>query len=427
MWISPRSITRRRLIQATSLGAGLAWSPWLRGTAALHEQQSNRAGILVFLQGGPAHQDTFDLKPDAALEYRGEFGPIVTRVPGLAICEHLPRLAQLADRFALIRGISHNLADHGLGTRYLMTGNRPNPLLKYPSFGAVASREFPARDELPTYVAIDHDPEGPGYLGVRHGALSTGQHPRPGRPFEVRGITLGDGVTLAQFQARHNLARDLDQAFRGFEQLDDEVLGLDRFAQQARAIIGSPRTRAAFDLTREDPRILDRFGDREHSHSYLLASRLIEAGVRFVTILVDGWDTHSNNFAALRRTLLPGLDQGLSALLQTLEEKGLLDMTTVLVTGEFGRTPKVNGGAGRDHWARAMFALLAGAGIQPGVVTGATDAVAAEPSGEGYSPEDLAATFLQALGISPTTEYQTEAGRPITLVRDGQPIADVCA
>jgi hypothetical protein len=203
-------------------------------------------------------------------------------------------------------------------------------------------------------VAIDHDPEGPGFLGVQHGALSTGEHPRPGRPFEVRGITLGDGITLRQFQARNALAGDLDNAFRGYDQLDEEVRGLDRFSRQARAIIGSPRTRAAFDLTQESPTILQRFGSHEHSHSYLLACRLIEAGVRFVTVLVDGWDTHNANFTSLQKTLLPGFDQGLSALLETLEEKGLLSTTSVLVTGEFGRTPKINGGAGRDHWARAQ-------------------------------------------------------------------------
>jgi hypothetical protein len=369
----------------------------------------------------------FDLKPNAPPEYRGEFRPIATVVPGIEICEHLPRLAQLSDRYALIRGITHNLADHGLGTRYVMTGNRPNPLLRHPTFGSVASRELKAAKDVPAYVAIDHDPEGPGYLGVQHGALATGEHPRPNRPFEVRGITLGDGVTLRQFQGRQSLARDLDTAFRGFEQLDDEVRGLDRFSQQAQTIISSPRTRTAFDLARESPRILQRFGAHEHSHSYLLACRLIEAGARFVTVLVDGWDTHSGNFTALKQTLLPSFDQGLSALLQTLEEKGLLTTTSVLVTGEFGRTPKTNGGAGRDHWARAMFALLAGGPVKQGVVVGQTDAHAAEPDGVGYTPEDLAATFYHTLGISPSTEYQTDAGRPITLVRDGRVIREVCA
>ncbi|MCU0880126.1 MAG: DUF1501 domain-containing protein [Pirellulaceae bacterium] len=424
---SPREFSRRSLLQAGALGAGLSLSQFLRLSHAAPGNDAGRSGILIFLQGGPSHQDMFDLKPNAPAEYRGEFRPIQTTVPGVEICEHLPKLAKLAHRYAVIRGISHNLADHGLGTRYVMTGNRPNPLLKHPTFGSVVSREFPAREELPTHVAIDHDPEGPGFLGVQHGALSTGEHPRPGRPFEVRGITLGDGITLRQFQARNALAGDLDNAFRGYDQLDEEVRGLDRFSRQARAIIGSPRTRAAFDLTQESPTILQRFGSHEHSHSYLLACRLIEAGVRFVTVLVDGWDTHNANFTSLQKTLLPGFDQGLSALLETLEEKGLLSTTSVLVTGEFGRTPKINGGAGRDHWARAMFALLAGAGAKMGSVTGQTDAHAAEPDGVVYTPDDLAATYFHALGISPTTEYQTEAGRPITLVRDGRVIRDAIA
>jgi hypothetical protein len=367
----------------------------------------------------------FDLKPEAPAEYRGHFRPIKTNVPGLEICEHLPKLAASADKYALIRGLSHNLSDHGLGTRYLLTGNRPSPLMRFPVFGSVASKELPAPPDLPAYVAIDRELEGPGYLGVQYGPLATGEHPRIGRPFSVRGITLGDDLTIDQFQARRSLTSDLDTAFRGYEELDDEVRGLDRFAQQAYSIISSPRARAAFDVASESPQIASRFGTHEHSQSYLLACRLIEAGVRFVTVIVDGWDTHNNNFDTLKGQLLPSLDQNLTAMFQTLESKGLLASTSILVTGEFGRTPKVNGGAGRDHWARAMFALLAGGIAQGGAVVGATDDQAAEPAGEGFTPDDLAATFFQSLGIDPATEYHTGSGRPITLVRDGTVIPGV--
>jgi hypothetical protein len=421
--------TRRTALKVGALGAGLSLSQFLRLShafpAAGQMRDFGRSGILVFLQGGPSHQDMFDLKPEAPAEYRGQFNPIRTNVPGLEICEHLPKLATIADKYAVVRGLSHNLSDHGLGTKYVATGNRPSPLMRFPEFGSVASRELPAAADLPAYVAIDRALEGPGYLGVQHGPLATGEHPRPGRPFSVRGITLDDGLSIDQFRSRRKLATDLDTVFRGYEALDDEVRGLDRFAQQAYDIISSPRSREAFDLTRESSATLQQFGTHEHSHSYLLACRLIEAGVRFVTVIVDGWDTHNANFDALKKQLLPSLDQNLTAMLGTLGDKGLLDTTSILVTGEFGRTPKVNGNAGRDHWARAMFALLAGGGIQGGTVVGASDDKAAEPAGKGYSPDDLAATFFRSLGIDPATEYHTDSGRPITLVRDGTPIAAV--
>jgi hypothetical protein len=413
------------VLKVGAFGAGLSLSQFLRIAHAAQGRDAGRSGILIFLQGGPSHQDMFDLKPEAPAEYRGEFNPIATSVPGIEICEHLPRLAASADKYALIRGISHNLSDHGLGTRYLLTGNRPSPLMRFPVYGSVASRELPAPPDLPAYVAIDRELEGPGYLGVQYGPLATGEHPRPGRPFAVRGITLDEGLTIEQFHSRRKLTDDLDTAFRGYEQLDDEVRGLDRFARQAHQIISSPRTREAFDVSRESPAIAQRFGTHEYSQSFLLACRLIEAGVRFVTVLIDGWDTHQSNFTALKQKLLPGLDQNLAALFSTLESKGLFSSTTVLVTGEFGRTPKINGGAGRDHWARAMFALLAGGGVRGGTLVGATDDKAAEPAGTGFTPDDLAATFYDKLGIDPATEYHTAAGRPITLVRDGNVIRTV--
>ena len=292
-----------------------------------------------------------------------------------------------------------------------MTGNRPDPLLKYPVYGSVVSKEHSVAPELPAFVAIDEDLEGPGYLGTQYGALATGEKPRANQPFQVRGITLDEGMTVARVARRRQLALDVDSAFRGFEELNDQVAGLDEFSRRAHQIITSPRAREAFDLEREDPRIADRFGGEETGRSLLLAYRLIEAGVRFVTVLVDGWDTHSDNFKELKDPLLPQLDRGLSALLTTLREKALLETTAILVTGEFGRTPKVNGRAGRDHWARAMFALMAGGAVRCGQVLGATDEHASQPDGDGFIPDDLAASFYRNLGINPHLEYQTNTGR----------------
>ncbi|MCA9179059.1 MAG: DUF1501 domain-containing protein [Planctomycetales bacterium] len=415
--------TRRQWLQAGALGASFSLANFLRLQAEAGESDRGRSAILVFLGGGPSHQDTLDMKPGAPAEYRGQFRPIRTDTAGVEICEHLPRLAKRSSRYAVVRGITHNLAAHSLGTRYLMTGNRPTPVLEYPMYGSVASREFPAAKDLPSFVSIDRPVEGPGYLGPEYGPLSTGEKPRYGQPFRVRGITLGDGLTIESYRDRRRLLQDIDNAFDGYERLDDAVRGLDRFSEQAFNIISSPRARNAFDLSLEPDREIERFGRHDFGQGMLLTSRLIEAGVRFVTVLLEGWDTHQDNFGTLGRELLPRLDQSLSGLLDRLGETGRLDSTTVLVTGEFGRTPKVNANAGRDHWARAMCAMMAGAGVATGQVIGETDAKAEGPVDKGFSPDDLAASFFQAMGIDPNKEYEANVGRPITLVRDGAPIA----
>lgn len=423
MFRATTSISRRHMLKVGVLGAGLSLSQYLRLQAATPEN-SKRSAIFIFMEGGPSHQDTFDLKPDAPAEYRGEFNPISTNVSGVQICEYLPMLAQRADKYAIIRGISHNLADHGIGKKYLLTGNKPSQTLKYPEYGSVVSHEYPSAADLPSYVSIDESFVGPGYLGTEYSAL-TAPKPKHGVPYSVRGVTLQDGLTLAKYKSQKRLLDDLDTAFRGYEELDAQVRGMDRFADQAYEIISAPQTREAFDLSNEPASEGDRFGKHEFGTSLLLAARLIEAGVHFVTVRLRpgefDFDTHSNNFGKLR-TLLPPLDRGLSALLDRLEERGLLESTAILATGEFGRTPKINGAGGRDHWARAMCALMAGGDVNGGQAVGGTDATAAEPASVGFTPDELAATFYRNVGIDPQTEFQTNVGRPITLVRDGSPI-----
>lgn len=413
------NMSRRQMLRVGGLGTSLSLSRFLRLHAAGGKTDPGRSAILVFLGGGPSHQDTFDLKPQAPVEYRGQFSPIPTTVPGMEICEHMPRLAKRADRYAMIRGITHSLADHGLGTRYLMTGNLPTPVVRYPMYGSIVSREMPARDDLPSFVSIDRPVEGPGYLGAEYGPLSTGEKPRYGQPFRVRGITLDGSLTVEKYRSRRQLRDDIDTAFAGYEELDDSVRGWDRFSEQAYQIISSTRSRNAFDLSREPEREVDRFGRHEFGQSAMLATRLIEAGVRFVTVLLEGWDTHQDNFNTLGRELLPNFDQCFSAMLDRLEEQGRLASTSILVTGEFGRTPKVNNRAGRDHWARAMCALMAGGSVQAGQVVGSTDDKAQGPDGDGFTPDDLAATFLQNIGVDPKKEYTANVGRPITVIRNG--------
>lgn len=416
------NFNRRTMLKVGTLGSCLTLGDYLRLQAAAGSADTDRSAIFVFLGGGPAHQDTFDLKPDAPAEYRGQFRPIRTSVAGVEICEHLPRLAKRANQYAVVRGISHSLADHGLGTRYLMTGNLPTPVINYPMYGSVVSHEFPSREDLPSFVSIDRPVEGPGYLGAEYGPLSTGEKPRYGQPFRVRGITLDEGLTVERYRSRRSLLVDLDTAFDQYEALDESVRGLDRFSEQAYKIISSPRARDAFDLTIEADREMDRFGRHEFGQSMLLATRLVEAGVRFVTVLLEGWDTHQDNFNQLGRELLPNLDQSLSAMLDRLDQSGRLASTAMMITGEFGRTPKVNKNAGRDHWARAMCALMAGGSVAAGQVLGSTDAKAAGPAGEGFSPDDLAATFFQNIGVDPGKEFEANVGRPITLIRNGTPI-----
>lgn len=389
-------------------------------------QAKAKAAIFVRLGGGPSHMDTFDLKPDAPDTHRGEFREIATNVPGVRICEHLPKLAQCADSYTILRGVSHNLAAHELGERYLASGNRPGPALRYPTLGAVVSKELSAAKDIPPFVSIPREKEDPvGYLGVEHGPFETGVTPQQGRAMEIRGLTLQSGVTLADVDRRQDMLRRYDQAFGDFAQRDRLLAGMDQFNQRAYEMLRSDKTRAAFDLARESMSMTGLFGGDPFSQSCLLATRLVEAGVRFVTVNLTGWDTHTDNFGQLKNRMLPTLDAGLSGLLNALREKGLLDSTLVFVTGEFGRTPVINPRAGRDHWPRAMCCLLAGGGIVGGRVVGESDAKGEGPKDKAISPDDVAATFYQSLGIDPRKEYQTPTGRPVMLVRHGTPMREV--
>jgi len=420
-------VTRRDVIKIGALGAlGLNLPGYLRLAQANEVAPAKgKSAIFVFLGGGPSHMDTFDMKPDAPVEYRGEFKAINTNVAGIQICEHLPNLAKCADKYTIVRGISHTLAGHELGTEYLNTGNRPVPSIVYPGLGAVVSRELAGRPDLPHYVAVPSTPQKAGYLGVRHAPLQTNDAPTPGVPFTVRGVSLANGVTVADFDRRQKLLTSLDTTFRGFESDSKLIDGMDRFAQQAYDMISSARAREAFDTSREKPEVAERFGSGKFGTSCLLATRLVEAGVRFVTVTFGGWDTHSANFRACKEKLLPQLDVGLAALFNTLSERGLLESTSVYVTGEFGRTPKVNGNAGRDHWPRAMISLLAGGGMRGGQAIGASDDKGMGPAAEAITPDQVAATFYHSLGIDHRKEYHTSTGRPVMIVREGKVIRGI--
>ena len=421
-------VRRRDFLKVGVLGgAGLSLSGYLR-MAEAGEVRPGKAtsAIFVNLSGGPTHMDTFDLKPDAPAEFRGEFSPIDTVVPGVQISEHLPKLAGCTDKFAILRGVSHTLAAHEFGTKYMNTGNRPLPSLEFPGYGAVASKELSSPADLPPFVAIPNTPQVAGYLGVEYAPFSTTSTPRAGQAFTVRGISLGRGLTVEEIERRRDLLNGLDRTFHGFEKDSDLLNGLDRFSQRAYDIISSPRSRQAFDVSLESPGIVGLFNESPFAQSCLLATRLVESGVRFVSVSSGGWDTHDDNFNRLKGKLLPDLDSALSGLFTSLAQKGLLETTSVFVTGEFGRTPKINQRGGRDHYPRAMFVLMGGGGIEGGQVVGASDEKAMGPaSGEGITPDNVAATFYHTLGIDCHKEYKTTTGRPIEIVRYGNPIPEL--
>lgn len=423
-------ITRREALRVGVLGSlGLGLADFLR--LAQGNELSRRAEAVIFvnLKGGPSHLDTLDMKPDAPADERGEFKSIPSKLPGLRVCEHLPKFAQVADQFTLIRGISHAVGDHPQADEYLYTGNRPVPAVKYPCCGSVLLKERPMEAALPGFVAVPATEMHPGHLGVAFAPFKTNAVPKAGKPFEVRGLGLAPGLSIDKVKERQQLLEDIDNTFRRADANSQFLDGLDRFGKQAHAMILSPRAREAFDTGKESPAIAKLFADDSLGQCLLLATRLVQYGVRFVTVGESaGWDTHLDNFNNLKNKLLPPLDRGLPALVTALKAKGLLDKTLVVVTGEFGRTPKINKNAGRDHWPRAMWTLVTGGGVQAGRLIGGTDRNGHAPDDDTrLKPDDLAATIYYALGIDPGKEYHTPTGRPVYLVRDGKVIKDVFA
>jgi uncharacterized protein (DUF1501 family) len=424
-------IKRRDFLKVGAIGAGLSLSGYLRLAAAGEVTAAKaKSAIFINLTGGPSHMDTFDLKPNAPAEYRGQFNPIKTNVPGIEISEHLPKLAQCTDKFAILRGVTHTLGAHELGTEYVNTGSRPIPSLEYPGYGAVVTKELGGPQDLPPFVAIPNSNQRAGFLGVQFAPLNTTSTPKPGVAYGVRGISLGNGITIEEIERRNSLLADLDKTFAAVESNSQLLTGLDRFTEQAHAIITSRKAREAFDVSKESPAFAKPFGETPFGMSCLLGTRLVESGVRFVTLTLGGWDTHNSNWTRLKTRLLPDLDTGLSSLLNGLSEKGLLDTTTVFITGEFGRTPKINtrdAEGGRDHYPRCMFMLMGGGGVKGGQVLGESDETASAPKNDGFSPDDVAATFYRTLGIDHTKEYHTNSGRPIMIVRDGHVIEKLLA
>ncbi len=409
------------------LGLTLADVLRLEAQAAPNSRARARARgvILVWLGGGPATIDMWDLKPGQPTG--GEFRPIDTRARGVQICEHLPRMAQVMDKCALVRSLAHTIPDHGRATGWMMTGNKPTPAVQYPSLGSLAARLLPPEPGVPPYVTFGRaGPGNAGYLGPAYNPFEVEGNPGNGQgrgngngPLRVRGVSLPNGFSLTDLEDRNRLREEIDAGFRAFDQ-SDAGAGIDRFQQQALDILRDNKTQRAFDLASEPQAQRSRYGTDNFGQGALIARRLIQAGVRFVTITLGGWDTHAQNFNNLRQRLLPNLDRVLSALIEDLADKRLLQNTIVYCAGEFNRTPTINRNAGRDHWARSMAVLLAGGGIKPGYAHGTTDARGMAPANEPCTPDDVAATVFHCLGIDGYHELMTPSGRPMNLFREGK-------
>ncbi len=420
---------RREFLEIGGLSAlGLTLSNFFRAQASAPAsagtRRSNMNCILMWMQGGPSHIDTFDPKPDAPAEIRGDFATIPTRLPGVRLSEHLPLVAQQLDKISVIRGHDPMNGSHGTADHIMMSGHRFNPSLPFPTFGSVIAKERGYQNGMFPFVQlgrnIDRRFNGgiAGILGDQYNAFEV--HDDPSSPtFRVRDLTVADGER-SRLERRYAMLQEVDNYQRQIESAS--VTARDTFYDRAHSLITSPAAKRAFDLEQESDRMRDLYGRNQLGQSCLLARRLIESGVHFVTVTDGGWDTHQNNFRSLKDRLLPRLDRAYSALVQDLAQRGMLENTLVVWFGDFGRTPKVNPSAGRDHWATSGVACMGGGGVRMGEVVGATNAQAEVVVDTPVRPQDLAATIYTALGIPLHTWYRSFDGRPIELVPTGRPV-----
>ncbi|KAA5539892.1 DUF1501 domain-containing protein [Roseiconus nitratireducens] len=427
------SLSRRGFLTAGAFG-GIGLSlPELLMREAFAEQKhydfveaKAKSVIHVYLPGGMAQQESFDPKPYSPMEYRGEMRTIKTNT-GEVFSEAVPQLAKRADKFSIIRSMTHGEAAHERGTHNMFTGYKPSPALKYPSFGAVVSHEYGPRNNLPPYICIPNVPNeyaGTGYLPSSYGGFALGADPAQSN-FRVRDLDLAGGVDAERFMRRKEALKTVNSQFASVTAADN-VAAMNTFYERAYSLLDTPAAKAAFDLEKEDGKTRDRYGRNQAGQRLLMARRLVEAGTRLVTLTYGGWDMHQNITSGFKNTM-PALDVALAALLDDLGERGMLDETLVMVSSEFGRTPKINADAGRDHWPKVFSVMLAGGGIKGGMIHGASDSTAAEPEDSPVSPADLATTMYRLLGIVADKELMAPGDRPIEIVDGGKLIQPLMA
>jgi uncharacterized protein (DUF1501 family) len=448
-------MTRRQLLTVGGAGLlGLHIPGLLRAEETARRKARAKAVIFLHQFGGPSHLDTFDPKPDTPEEIRGEFTPIATRAPGIQISDRLPAFAPLADKFALIRSVHHAMKNHNSATYYSLTGHAPplddirlrdSPEL-FPAYGSVVDRLAPAKNAMPTFVAYPHvlrdGSVTPGqhasFLGKTHNPLFIEEDPNSPN-FRLPELGLPANLSLDRLENRRQVLRMIDRQGEMLE-LSAMARGMDAFYDKALTMLTSPRVKKAFDLASEPSALRERYGRTTYGQGCLLARRLVEAGARFVNVYFansiggqsnsGGWDTHGFNnkpmYPVLKNYLLPITNQAVPALLDDLDTRGLLNDTLVLWMGEFGRSPRINKMAGRDHWPQCYTVLMAGGGVKRGFVYGASDKNGGYPASDPATPDDLAATLFHLLGIDPHTEVNDTLNRPLAIAR-GEPLMGMLA
>ncbi len=425
-------VTRRDFLRVGGLTAlGVSLADILRAQSADSTPRGARAKsvVLVYLGGGLSHHDSFDLKPDAPAEVRGIYRQIRTNVPGTLIGELLPNMARMMDKVALVRSGAHNNDHHETATNWVMSGRFGSPFGDYPAIGAVVSQQLGFRGVLPPYVAIPRNPSftwelgKSAFLGRRYESFRTGDPNQ--NDFRIPEIPTQEIISPTSARRRQSLLQSLDTLARDV-QGNDQVQSYGEFQQRANDLLLSREARSAFLIDQENARLRDRYGRNTFGQSCLLARRCVERGVRYVTVNYGGWDHHARVFEGLNRKL-PEFDQGFSALLEDMHQRGLLDDTLVVAMGEFGRTPIINRDAGRDHWGPAASLLFAGAGVRGGMVLGATDRQGAYVTRRPVAPADVAYTIYEAMGIDPHRWLMHPEGRPVEILDQGEPVRELFA
>ena len=421
-----RGINRRGFLTVGAAGFGLTLGDFfqLKARADLKTYAPIEAKadsvIHIFLPGGIAHQESFDPKPFAPIEYRGELGTIDTKIEGEKFCQTLPQTAQMADKITVIRSMTHGEAAHERGTHNMFTGYRPSPALQFPSMGSVVSHEYGPKNNLPPYVCVPSMPNvyaGTGYLSSAFSPFSLGSDPADGG-FRVQDLNLPGGIDDSRFATRRNILDAVNDHFARKEK-SDGLAAMDTFYQRAYSLISSPQAREAFNINAEPAAIRDEYGRNAAGQRMLMARRLVGAGVRFVALQFGGWDMHTG-VANGMKTQMPPFDQAFATLIRDLDRTGLLARTVVMVSSEFGRTTKINKDAGRDHWPKVFSVVLAGGGFKKGYIHGASNSTASEPDRDPIGPEDLATTVYHQLGIVADKELMAPGNRPIEIVDGGK-------
>jgi hypothetical protein len=428
-------VSRRNFLRVGSIaGLSLAEAMRFEHLCAAESKRNDINCIFLFILGGMPQQDMWDLKPDAPVEIRGDFQPIATAVPGIQVSDVLPKISRVADKFAILRSMTHGDSDHGRGFHIMMTGQKagagdfntgPKNNNQHPSVGSMVAR-LGKTGALPPYISVPNylNSGGPSFLGPSYGPFVIEADPAAPE-FAVRDIALPVGVTGDRSQRRRDALREINRFERRVEEVSRQERAFDVFYKKAYNLMTSAAAKRAFDIGRESDKVRDEYGMTSAGQCCLLARRLVEAGCRFVSIENGHWDTHRKNTYSLRELLCPSFDQAVPALLNDLEQRGLLEKTLVVVTTEFGRTPRINELKGRDHWPNAFSILMAGAGLKVGQTIGATDKQAAFVTDRPITPADMAATILRTLGIDHKKVMHTPLGRPVPLVDGGNPVTEL--